>query len=33
MTGDEFNTLPEPVSRCIHDLVTGCDAADEVQER
>ena len=33
MTGDEFNTLPEPVSRCIRDLVTRRDPADEVQER
>jgi hypothetical protein len=33
MTSEEINALPERVRRYIHDLITRCDPADEVQER
>ena len=33
MTAEEINALPERVRRYIHDLVTRCDPAGEVQER
>lgn len=33
VTSDEINALPERVRKHIHDLVTGCDPAGEVQER
>jgi hypothetical protein len=33
VTTEEINALPERVRRYIHDLVTRCDPAGEVQER